>query len=120
MPAFYISGGNKIRRGYYLSHWQPTHQDPRSRTFIVKYGHTGEIVAAAALACDAVQILAAAITKAGTTDSTAIRNALHGLQGFQGVTGEIKFDAQGNTTKPAAMIERHDGVPSPHKQRISQ
>ena len=118
--AFFISGGNKIKQGYYLSHWQPNHEDPQARAFLEKYGNAGEIVAATALAYDAVRILAAAMTKAGATDSAAIRNALHNLPGFQGVTGEIKFDAQGNTAKPASIMEIHHGVPSPYTtHRIS-
>ncbi len=118
--SFFISGGNKIREGYYLSQWQPNHQDPRSRAFLEKYSNAGEIVAATALAYDAVHILIAAIKKAGATDSAAIRSALHSLQGFQGVTGEINFDAQGNAAKPASMVAIRHGVPSPYKQRISQ
>lgn len=118
--GFFISGGNKIKQGYHLSHWRPNNQDPRSRAFLEKYGHTGEIVAATALAYDAVQILVAAIKKAGATDSAAIRGALHSLQNFQGVTGEINFDAQGNAAKPASMMEIRHGVPSPYKYQISQ
>lgn len=118
--AFYISGGNKIKQGYHLSQWWANHQDPRSGAFLEKYRHRGEIVAATALAYDAVQILIAAIKKAGATDSAAIRGALHSLKGFQGLTGEINFDAQGNARKPAYMMEIRHGVPSPYKYRLSQ
>jgi branched-chain amino acid transport system substrate-binding protein len=118
--GFFIFGGNKIKQGYYLSHWLPDHQDPLSRAFIEKYRHKGEIVAATALAYDAVQILVAAIKKAGATDSIALRDALHRLQGFQGVTGEINFDAQGNAAKTASIMEIRHGVTSPHTMLISQ
>jgi branched-chain amino acid transport system substrate-binding protein len=111
VDSFFALGGNKVKRGYFVNHWTPKQTDPLSQAFIRKYASEGEIKASTSLAYDAVHVLAAAIKKAGSTDNAAILRALHGLRGFAGVTGKISFDAQGNATKRACMMEIRDGVP---------
>jgi branched-chain amino acid transport system substrate-binding protein len=111
VESFFTLGGNKIKRGYFINHWTPAQTDPLSQSFLKRYKKEGEINAGTALSYDAVHVLIAAIEKAGSTDSTAIRSALHKLQGFRGVTGEISFDAEGNAKKQASVIEIREGVP---------
>lgn len=53
---------------------------------------------------DAVQLLAAAIQTAGTTEGAALRSALAATRGFPGVTGEISFDRDGNPKKSAVLL----------------
>jgi branched-chain amino acid transport system substrate-binding protein len=119
VDSFFAQGGNKIRQGYFINHWTPAHANPLSRIFMQKYQNEGEINAGTALAYDAVNVLVAAIIKAGSTDSKAIRQSLHSLQGFKGVTGDITFDAEGNATKKACMMEIRQGVPSYLKCQMS-
>ena len=107
--SFFALGGNKIKRGYFINHWTTNHTDPLSKSFVNKFKQEGEITAGMALAYDAVHALVAAIKKAGSTDSSAICSALHSLQGFRGVTGNISFDAEGNAEKQACMIEIREG-----------
>jgi branched-chain amino acid transport system substrate-binding protein len=52
--------------------------------------------AGAALAYDAVRVLADAIRRAGTSTPDAIATALHGLRGWNGVTGPLTFDERGD------------------------
>ncbi|MGB3212833.1 MAG: ABC transporter substrate-binding protein [Desulforhopalus sp.] len=111
VDSFFDLGGHKIKQGFYITHWTPLHADPLSQAFIKKYANEGEIKASTALAYDAVHVLAAAIRKAASTDSAAIRNGLHSLAGFRGITGEISFDQQGNATKQACMMEIRKGAP---------
>jgi branched-chain amino acid transport system substrate-binding protein len=111
VESFFVSGGNKIKQGYFINHWTPDRKDPLSQSFLKKLHRKGAVNASAALAYDAVHVLAAAIKKAGSTSSPAICSALHSLQGFKGVTGEISFDAEGNATKRASVIEIREGVP---------
>ena len=56
------------------------------------------------LAYDAVMILAEAIRVANSIDCGKIRAALANLQGFQGATGTISFDSQGNPTGKEIVI----------------
>jgi branched-chain amino acid transport system substrate-binding protein len=58
-----------------------------------------------------VHILAAAIEKAGSPDKDKILENLHALQGFEGVTGKITFNAQGDAAKQACVAEIREGVP---------
>jgi branched-chain amino acid transport system substrate-binding protein len=109
--SFYTGGGSKIRRGYYINHWFPTQDDPPSRTFLAKYTTEGDLQAPTALAYDAVNILIAAIRRAQSSDHEAIRQNLTELRGFKGVTGDIAFDAHGNVTKSACIVEIRDGMP---------
>ena len=117
--SFFALGGNKIKLGYFINHWTINPTDPLSISFVNKFKNEGEITAGMALAYDAVHVLAAAIKKAGSTDSSAIRSALHNLQGFRGVTGNISFDAEGNAKKQACMVEIREGKPYDLGCRIS-
>jgi branched-chain amino acid transport system substrate-binding protein len=58
-----------------------------------------------------VNILVAAIGKAGSTDSAEIRRSLHSLRGFTGITGNISFDAGGNAQKQGYIIAIRQGKP---------
>lgn len=52
---------------------------------------------------DAVGVIAAAIKKAGSTDSKKITEALHSLGDYEGVTGKFHFDEKGDR-KPVSYI----------------
>jgi branched-chain amino acid transport system substrate-binding protein len=54
-------------------------------------------------------ILAAAIKKAGTTDSQPLRDAIAATKDFPAVTGTITLDAQRNASKPAVILTIKDG-----------
>lgn len=54
------------------------------------------------------KILAAAIEKAGSTEWSAIVEALKGTN-YNGVTGHITFDADGNPIKDVSIIKVADG-----------
>jgi branched-chain amino acid transport system substrate-binding protein len=56
----------------------------------------------AALGYDTVNLLLAAARKAGSSDPEAVRAALAGTSGFQGVTGTISFD--GNSRIPSKSV----------------
>ena len=62
----------------------------------------------AALAYDATRLLFDAIRRAGTTDSTQLREALAQTKDFDGVTGLISIDAQRNAVKPAVVLKLQD------------
>lgn len=67
----------------------------------------------AALGYDAVNLLADAIRRAGSTDPEAVRQALAATSGFQGVTGVIRYE-NGNQIprKSVSMIEVKNGQTS--------
>jgi branched-chain amino acid transport system substrate-binding protein len=68
-----------------------------------KYGDE-IIMDAFPLAYDAVMVLADAIRRAGSLDRTKIREALASTTNFQGVTGTITFDQNGEPERKDAVI----------------
>jgi branched-chain amino acid transport system substrate-binding protein len=61
------------------------------------------------LAYDAANLMFDGISRAGSTDGTAIRDALK-VSDFKAVSGTIKFDANRNPIKAAVIIEIKGGV----------
>ena len=67
------------------------------------------IPAVAALGYDAYLLIRDAIERAGSTDGTAIRDALTATKDFQGVTGVINFTKEGDADKNIAVIKTVKG-----------
>lgn len=59
-------------------------------------------------AYDSVGMLLTAIEKAGSTDSQTVRDVLAEVQ-YEGVTGNTKFDAEGNVDKQFVKVTIKDG-----------
>ncbi|MQA83402.1 MAG: ABC transporter substrate-binding protein [Streptosporangiales bacterium] len=55
---------------------------------------------------DAVSVVAEAIEKAGSAEPEKITQALAGIKGFQGLTGTITFDENGDRSDPVYIIAR--------------
>lgn len=77
------------------------------KNFKTEY-NTDDISAFAALAYDAVYVLAKAIEDAGSTDKAAIKNAIQKVN-LVGITGNITFDANGNPQRDVPIIQIVDG-----------
>lgn len=63
----------------------------------------------AALAYDATNVVAKAITDAGSTDRAAVAKALPATDGFEGVTGDISFDDGGDRLGQLIFLKVEDG-----------
>jgi len=73
-----------------------------------KYGAKPDDVAA--LTYDAFNLLFKAISDAQSFDRADIRDALAGIDMYEGVTGVMSFDEQGDPIKCAVIIEIKDGA----------
>jgi len=62
----------------------------------------------AALGFDAARVVLGAIKRAGSTDSTAVRDALAQTKDFPGVSGDITIDAKRNASKPVVILAIKD------------
>ena len=58
----------------------------------------------AALGYDAAKVVLDAIQRAGSTNSTAIRDAIGQTKDFPGVSGKITIDSHRNASKPAVIM----------------
>jgi branched-chain amino acid transport system substrate-binding protein len=104
-------GGKAVEGCYFTNHFSPDDQAPNVKNFVekyrAKYGSAPDTFAA--LGYDAARLLAAAVQRSGTADSTAIRDAIAKTAGFEGVTGLISFDSNRNASKPGLVITVKDG-----------
>ncbi len=99
---------------YFTTHQGIYDDTPESAAFIEayteKFGAAPENVFAA-LGYDGLRLMADAISRAGTTDGPAVREALAATQDFKGVTGTISY-AEGSRipSKSVALIQVVDGT----------
>jgi branched-chain amino acid transport system substrate-binding protein len=110
-PVLLQTAGKAAEGCFFSNHYSPDSRELVVQTFVKnyqkKYGTTPD--ALAALAYDAAKLLVDAINRAGSTDSSKIRDALAATKGFRGVTGVITFDANRNPVKSAVIIEIKGG-----------
>jgi len=79
------------------------------KAYEAEYGKPPEAVFAA-LGYDGIKLMADAMTRAGTIDGAAVRDALAATQGFEGVTGTISYEPGVRIpSKSVALIEVVDG-----------
>ncbi|MDR1108423.1 MAG: ABC transporter substrate-binding protein [Spirochaetaceae bacterium] len=100
------NAGDEVLGGFYSNHYAADSTDPRVVNFVTAYrAKFGSVpVSFAALGYDSLYLIRDAILKAGSTDSTAIKNALAQTQGAY-LTGNLSFDAKRNPVKSAVMME---------------
>ncbi|MHA3773856.1 ABC transporter substrate-binding protein [Verrucomicrobiota bacterium sgz303538] len=110
-PSLVEVAGKAIDGSYFSNHFSVEDPSPVIQDFVKKYKAKYNEVpdAMAALGYDSTKILADAITRAGTTDSAKLRDAIAATKDFQAVTGKISLDAQRNATKPAVILTIEDG-----------
>jgi len=105
-----LAGAANLNDTYFVNHmWA---DDPATKPFVDAYKakYNVEPDALAALGYDAAGMLIAAIEKAGSVDSSKIRDALENTTGFKGVTGVITVDPKThNPVKSAVIIRMVDG-----------
>ncbi len=103
--------------GSYLTvPWHPVVDQEMSRNlkerYFRLYGSTLDSFSSP-LAYDAIMVLVEAMRMAGSTDGKRVRDALASIESYQGVTGEIGFDANGDPKgKQVIIIEFEDTRPT--------
>ncbi len=99
---------------YYSTHASLDNSAEKVQNFVnayeAEYGGKPEN-AFAALGYDAMNLIADAIKRAGSTDPAAIRDALGATQGFEAVTGTVSYpEGQRKPSKSVTIIQVQDGV----------
>lgn len=97
---------------FFSTHYAPDIATEVGQTFIQAYeelyGAKPDDVAA--LTNDAFQLLFTAIENAQSMDKADVRDAIAGIELFEGVTGVMSFDEQGDPVKCAVIIQIKDGA----------
>lgn len=110
-PELTKGAEKEFNHTYFSDHFVAEDPDPTVQNFVKKYQEKYHEVpdAMAALGYDATRILADAITRAGGTDSTKLRQAIAATKNFPGVTGAISIDPARNASKPITIITVVEG-----------
>lgn len=103
--------GKSLDGSFFSSHFSADDKSDKVRHFVTKFkAKYGEIPDdMAALGYDSAMILADAIRRAGTTESSALRDAIAATRDFEGVTGTITLDGKRNASKPAVILAIENG-----------
>jgi len=100
-----------VEGAYYAAHFAKDDPAENVQAFIAAFKEeTGEMPNSfSALGYDAAMIMMEAVESAGSTDSAAVVEALKATS-YDGVTGHIEFDADGNPVKSISIIQVKDSV----------
>ncbi|MDR2803928.1 MAG: ABC transporter substrate-binding protein [Treponema sp.] len=112
-PEFVDIGADRVEGAVFSSFYDPSVAvNGVAETFLAEY--TAEYnktpAAVTALGFDGYILALDAIKRAGSTDPAAIRDAIAATRGFEGVTGMVTLDANGDATKPVFIKEVQDGA----------
>jgi branched-chain amino acid transport system substrate-binding protein len=105
-------GGKAVDGCYFSNHYSPDEQRPEVQEFVKAYKakYAGKVPdAMAILGYDALKVLCEAITKAGSTDGTKIRDALAATKDYPGASGSITIDENRNAKKSIVILKIQDG-----------
>jgi len=110
-PQLWELGGKALNGSYISNHYSVDDPSPAIQKFVTDYKGRYNAVpdALAALGYDAMNVLADAIKRAGTTDSAKLRDAIAQTRNFPGVTGTISLDSERNAVKPAVALKLQNG-----------
>jgi branched-chain amino acid transport system substrate-binding protein len=108
-----LSRHSEFRDSYYTDVWAAPASHQVSRSFVDAFRalHGRLPLAEAALAYDAVRMLAEAMQIARSTEPRRIQEALSSITSFEGVTGTLYFN--GDQVHRSAVVMRITGVSEP-------
>jgi branched-chain amino acid transport system substrate-binding protein len=106
----YKIAGKGIEGNFYSLHWHKDSAGIKSRQFVKNYKkHFQEFDDRDALSYDTVCLFIDAVNRTQSLDPVQIRNALASTENFQGVTGKISFDKNGDPIKSAVILKYDKG-----------
>jgi branched-chain amino acid transport system substrate-binding protein len=110
-PQLLEIGGAALEGTVYSTHYSAESQAPASRRFVAAYQarHGSVPVGLAALTYDAIHLVADAARRAGTTERTALKQALAATRDFPGITGRTSLNEHRDAIKDAAIIAVRSG-----------
>jgi branched-chain amino acid transport system substrate-binding protein len=110
-PQLWDLGGEALNGNYISNHYSVDDPSPVIQDFVKRYKAKYNGVAPdalAALAYDAMMVLADSIKRAGGTESEKLRDAIAATKDLKGITGIITLDKDRNAVKPAVVLELRD------------
>lgn len=111
-PEFVDVGSDRVEGAVFSSFYDSSvAANAVAETFLTEYtaGYKKDPAAVTALGFDGYILALDAITRAGSTDPAAIRDAIALTSGFEGATGVVTLDKNGDATKSAFIKEVQAG-----------
>lgn len=112
-PLLIELGGEGAKEVYFSTHTCLTSDSPKVKAFVeaytAEYGNAPEN-GFAALGYDSIYLVADAITRADSEDTTAIRDALAQTSGFETVTGTISYKESRVPEKSVSILKVENGA----------
>jgi branched-chain amino acid transport system substrate-binding protein len=105
-------GGGAVEGMLVSTFFDYSKDDPAVQTFVEAYQAKYEGANPdwfAANAYDVIMLAAAAAELAGSNDRTAINDALAEMDAYEGISGSISFDENGDVIKPLSIVVVQDG-----------
>jgi branched-chain amino acid transport system substrate-binding protein len=105
-------GGGAVEGMLVSTFFDYSKDDPAVQTFVEAYQAKYEGANPdwfAANAYDVIMLAAAAAELAGSNDRTAINDALAEMDAYEGISGSISFDENGDVIKPLSIVLVQDG-----------
>jgi branched-chain amino acid transport system substrate-binding protein len=105
------AGKSSLNGCFFTNHYSPDEKRPEVQAFVEAYKrkYNGKIPDAMAIVSyDAMNIMADAIKRAGTTNSQKIKDALAAAKDFPGASGLTTIDKDHNARKAIVVIEIKD------------
>ncbi len=111
-PELLQNAGGLFDGDYFTTHYAADVPTPPVQEFVAAYkaayGTAPDDVAA--LTTDAFWLIMQALTTAGRLDREALRNALAGIQDYDGITGRMRFNGTGDPVKSAVILKIENGA----------
>lgn len=111
-PELIKIGGSAVNGLYYTSHFNAEHPATKmGQEFVAKYEEIYHALpsALAALGFDDYLVMLNAIERAGSANPVKINEAIRTTKNFEGATGYITIDSDGNAVKSAVINEVVNG-----------
>ncbi len=106
-PKLYEIAKEAINGNYFSNHYTTESKDPKTVNFVkafkAKFNEDADVMAA--LAYDAVYLMAEAIKSSKEVTSENIRIELSKIKDFHGVTGQMSMDENRNAVKSAVVVQ---------------
>lgn len=112
-PELLKLGGSDLNGYYFSTHYAVDNASPVAKSFITAYQSAYNMPPSdvAALTYDAMGLVFKSLQQAGSSDREALRNALAVLPSYQGVTGDMTFQADSrDPIKSAVIMQIQDGA----------
>ncbi|MDU2417649.1 ABC transporter substrate-binding protein [Negativicoccus succinicivorans] len=107
-----IAGAQNLNNTYFSNHYAVDENNKKAMDFVAAYEKAYGVKpdAYAALAYDAMYMIADAITRANSVEPEKIKDAMAKTENFEGVSGKMRIDERHDTIKGAYIMTYKDGA----------